>query len=70
LSSDINAFNLEKKSAKYQYRALCGMGAFIWEDNIADKVFPYGTSNRYIEEVLQGKLEFFPHENGGMDSEN
>jgi hypothetical protein len=46
------------------------MGAFIWGDNIAGKVFPYGTSNRYIEEVLQGKLEFFPHENGGMDSEN
>jgi hypothetical protein len=38
------------------------MGAFIWEDNKAGEVFPYGTSNRYIEEILQGKLVVFPYE--------
>ena len=33
------------------------MGAFIWEDNIAGRVFPYETRKRYFElEVIYDEL--------------
>ena len=48
LSSDINAFNL-KKNQKISISGFVGMGAFIWEDNIAGRIFPYGTMNRHFE---------------------
>ena len=47
LSSDIKVFVIKKKQKKAQ--GFVGMGAFIWEDNIAGRIFPYGTINRYIE---------------------
>ena len=48
LSSDINTFAPKEKQTIYIIQGFVGTGAFIWEDNIAGRVFPFGTINRFL----------------------
>lgn len=55
LSSDINAFNLKKNQQK-SLQGFVGMGAFIWEDNIAGKFSLWNNNNYFELEVIYDEL--------------
>ena len=54
-------FRLKEVSVKQNIQGFVGTGAFIWEDNIAGRVFPFGTRKRYFWlEVIYDELRRKP----------